>query len=139
MPEELPDEKVLFLSNIFPSGYMGAEMCDIEPGDTIAVWGADSVRLFAMNSACLLGAERVIAMDRIPYPYLNGGGGYRIHSDQLRRDQRTRNLEGDDGGGRGPDKCMDAMGMEAHAHGVSTLTIAPSGPLGGNGSPDCVP
>ena len=67
VPEELPDEKVLFLSDIFPTGYMGAEMCDIEPGDTIAVWGAGPVGMFAIKSAYLLGAERVIAIDSFPY------------------------------------------------------------------------
>ncbi len=63
---DLPDEKVLFLSDIFPTGYMGAEMCDIQPGDVVAVWGAGPVGLFAMASAYLLGAERVIAIDRFP-------------------------------------------------------------------------
>src|SRR6478735_5452218 len=67
VPPHLSDDKVLFLSDIFPTGYMGAEMCDIEPGDTIAVWGAGPVGLFAMKSAYLLGAERVIAIDRFPY------------------------------------------------------------------------
>src|SRR5919205_700048 len=67
VPDGMPDDQVLFLSDIFPTGYMGAEMCDIEPGDTIAVWGAGPVGLFAIKSAYLLGAERVIAIDRIPY------------------------------------------------------------------------
>src|SRR5579885_1569227 len=66
VPEELPDDKVLFLSDIFPTGYMGAEMCDIQPGDTIAVWGCGPVGLFAMASAKMLGAERVIGIDRFP-------------------------------------------------------------------------
>ena len=65
IPEGMADEQVLFLSDIFPTGYMGAEMCDIEPGDTVAVWGCGPVGLFAMKSAFLLGAERVIAIDRI--------------------------------------------------------------------------
>ena len=63
----IPDEQVLFLSDIFPTGYMGAEMCDISPGDVIAVWGAGPVGQFAIASALLLGAERVIAIDRFPY------------------------------------------------------------------------
>src|SRR5579884_2833910 len=67
VPESLRDEQVLFLSDIFPTGYMGAEMCDIQPGDTIAVWGCGPVGLFAMKSAYMLGAERVIAIDRFPY------------------------------------------------------------------------
>src|SRR6187455_721014 len=67
VPNGLTDEQVLFLSDIFPTGYMGAEMCDIKPGDVIAVWGCGPVGLFAMASAYLLGAERVIAIDRFPY------------------------------------------------------------------------
>jgi threonine dehydrogenase-like Zn-dependent dehydrogenase len=67
VPDGMPDEQVLFLSDIFPTGYMGAEMCDIKPGDTIAVWGCGPVGQFAIASAYLLGAERVIAIDRFPY------------------------------------------------------------------------
>src|ERR671927_408820 len=67
VPEGLTDEQVLFLSDIFPTGYMGAEMCDIQPGDTIAVWGCGPVGQFAIASAYLLGAERVVAIDRFPY------------------------------------------------------------------------
>src|SRR5919205_1068916 len=67
VPDGLSDEQVLFLSDIFPTGYMGAEMCGIEPGDTIAVWGCGPVGQFAIKSAYLLGAERVIAIDRFPY------------------------------------------------------------------------
>ena len=67
VPDGLTDEQVLFLSDIFPTGYMGAEMCDIKPGDVIAVWGAGPVGQFAIASARLLGAERVIAIDRFPY------------------------------------------------------------------------
>jgi len=66
VPDGMPDEQVLFLSDIFPTGYMAAENCDIEPGDTIAVWGCGPVGQFAIKSAFLLGAERVIAIDRIP-------------------------------------------------------------------------
>src|ERR687897_26161 len=67
VPEDLTDDQVLFLSDIFPTGYMGAEMCDIQPGDIVAVWGAGPVGQFAIASAYLLGAERVIAIDRFPY------------------------------------------------------------------------
>ncbi len=66
IPEHLTDDQVLFLSDIFPTGYMGAEMCNIQPGDTIAVWGCGPVGQFAMKSAFLLGAERVIGIDRFP-------------------------------------------------------------------------
>ena len=67
IPAGIPDDKVLFLSDIFPTGYMGAEMCGIKPGDVIAVWGCGPVGQFAIASAYLLGAERVIAIDRFPY------------------------------------------------------------------------
>jgi threonine dehydrogenase-like Zn-dependent dehydrogenase len=67
VPDGMTDEQVLFLSDILPTGYMGAEMCDIQPGDTIAVWGCGPVGQFAMASARLLGAERVIGIDRFPY------------------------------------------------------------------------
>ena len=67
MPDGMTDEQVLFLSDILPTGYMGAEICDIQPGDTIAVWGCGPVGQFAIASAYLLGAERVIAIDRFPY------------------------------------------------------------------------
>ena len=66
VPDALPDEQVLFLSDIFPTGYMAAENCDIQPGDTVAVWGCGPVGQFAIKSAYLLGAERVIAIDRFP-------------------------------------------------------------------------
>src|SRR5215208_5531176 len=67
VPEDLTDDQVLFLSDIFPTGYMGAEMCDIQGGDVVSVWGAGPVGQFAIASAYLLGAERVIAIDRFPY------------------------------------------------------------------------
>ena len=108
------DEQVLFLSDIFPTGYMGAEMCDIQPGDVIAVWGCGPVGQFAIASAKLLGAERVIAIDRFPY---------RLRWRASRAGATdTINYEEDDvlealeelTGGRGPDACIDAVGMEAH-------------------------
>jgi len=117
VPDELSDDQVLFLSDIFPTGYMGAEMCSIQPGDTIAVWGCGPVGLLAMKSAFLLGAERVIGIDRF--------------SDRLRmaREQveaETINYEEVElldvlkemTGGRGPDACIDAVGMEAHTPGL---------------------
>jgi threonine dehydrogenase-like Zn-dependent dehydrogenase len=116
VPEELTDEQVLFLSDIFPTGYMGAEMCDIQPGDVIAVWGAGPVGLFAIASAKLLGAERVIAIDRFEYRLRmareKAGATHTINYEQA--DVRDSLLELT--GGRGPDKCIDAVGMEAHGH-----------------------
>jgi len=117
VPEGMPDEQVLFLSDIFPTGYMGAEMCDIEPGDTIAVWGCGPVGQFAIASAYLLGAERVIGIDRFPE---------RLRMAREKAKAETINYEEQNvyetlmemTGGRGPDKCIDAVGLEAHSHGV---------------------
>jgi len=112
------DEQVLFLSDILPTGYMGAEMCDIQPGDVIAVWGCGPVGQFAIKSAFLLGAERVIAIDRFPY---------RLQMAREQSGAETINYEEADDllemlkeltGGRGPDACIDAVGMEAHGIGL---------------------
>jgi threonine dehydrogenase-like Zn-dependent dehydrogenase len=81
---DLTDDQVLFLSDIFPTGYMGAELCDIQPGDVVAVWGAGPVGLFAIASALMLGAERVIAIDRFDYPLGQGAGSGRERRDRLR-------------------------------------------------------
>jgi threonine dehydrogenase-like Zn-dependent dehydrogenase len=115
IPEGLDDEQVLFLSDIFPTGYMAAENCDIKPGDTIAVWGCGPVGQFTIRSAFLLGAERVIAIDCVPERLRMASqcGATTINFkdedvlDQL--DQLT--------GGRGPDACVDAVGLEAHGTG----------------------
>ncbi|MFL5614101.1 MAG: zinc-dependent alcohol dehydrogenase [Gemmatimonadaceae bacterium] len=114
------DEQVLFLSDIFPTGYMGAEMCDIKPGDTIAVWGCGPVGQFAIASAFMLGAERVIAIDRYPYrlQMAQKQGAEVVNYEQVDSVIETLN---DLTGGRGPDSCIDAVGMEAHAPGVKFL------------------
>ena len=118
VPEGLTDDQVLFLSDIFPTGYMGAEMCDIAPGDVIAVWGAGPVGQFAIASARMLGAERVIAIDRFPYRLRmaaeRAGATETINYEEESVLERLKELTG----GRGPDKCIDAVGMEAHGHGV---------------------
>jgi threonine dehydrogenase-like Zn-dependent dehydrogenase len=114
----LTDEQVLFLSDIFPTGYMGAEMCDIKPGDTIAVWGAGPVGQFAIASAFLLGAERVIAIDRYPYRLKMAkekAGAEIINYEQVDSVIETLN---EMTAGRGPDACIDAVGMEGHAPGI---------------------
>jgi threonine dehydrogenase-like Zn-dependent dehydrogenase len=119
IPNGVPDEQVLFLSDIFPTGYMGAEMCNIKPTDVVAVWGAGPVGQFAIASAYLLGAERVIAIDRFPYRL-------RMAKEQAKA-WETINYEEENvlerlnelTGGRGPDACIDAVGMEAHGHGVT--------------------
>ncbi|MDQ6612330.1 MAG: glutathione-dependent formaldehyde dehydrogenase [Gemmatimonadota bacterium] len=114
----LTDEQVLFLSDIFPTGYMGAEMCDIQRGDVVAVWGAGPVGLLAMASAKMLGAERIIAIDRYPYRLemaANKAGATDIINYEVDDTlDKLRELTG----GRGPDKCIDAVGMEGHSHGV---------------------
>jgi threonine dehydrogenase-like Zn-dependent dehydrogenase len=117
IPNGLEDEKVLFLSDIFPTGYMAAENCDIQEGDTIAVWGCGPVGQFAIASARLLGAERVIAIDRFPE---------RIEMARQESGAETINYEECDvydtlmdlTGGMGPDACIDAVGMEAHMPGL---------------------
>ncbi len=116
VPEGLSDEQVLFLSDILPTGYMGAEMCNIQPGDVIAVWGCGPVGQFAIASAKLLGAERVIAIDRFPYRLRmaaeRAGATDTINYQQESVLERLKELTG----GRGPDACIDAVGMEAHGH-----------------------
>jgi len=113
----MPDDAVLFLSDILPTGYMGAEFCEITGGEVIAVWGAGPVGQFAAASAKMLGAERVILIDRFDYRL-------RIARENL--DVETLDYEEVDSvpealkeltGGRGPDACIDAVGMEAHHHG----------------------
>jgi len=121
VPEDLSDEKVLFLSDIFPTGYMGAEMCGIEPGDTIAVWGCGPVGQFAIASARLLGAECVIAIDRFPYRLKRAREG--AAADVTINYEETNVLEAlkELTGGRGPDACIDAVGLEGHAPGLPGL------------------
>jgi threonine dehydrogenase-like Zn-dependent dehydrogenase len=117
VPDGLTDDQALFLSDIFPTGYMGAEMCNIQRGDIVAVWGAGPVGQFAIASAYLLGAERVIAIDRFPYRLrmaVDKAGAWEvINYEQESVLERLRELTG----GRGPDACIDAVGMEAHGHG----------------------
>lgn len=112
---DLPDDKVLFLSDIFPTGYQAAEQCDIHPGDCIAVWGCGPVGQFAIRSAFLLGASRVIAIDRIPERLALA---QRAHAETLNFDEVDDVIEAVKQltGGRGPDACIDAVGMEADGH-----------------------
>jgi threonine dehydrogenase-like Zn-dependent dehydrogenase len=118
IPDGMPDEQVLFLSDIFPTGYMGADNCNIKQGDTIAVWGCGPVGQFAIKSAFLLGAERVIAIDRFPYRLkmaAEKGGAETINYAEV--DSVPEVLK-EMTGGRGPDACIDAVGMEAHGMGL---------------------
>jgi threonine dehydrogenase-like Zn-dependent dehydrogenase len=118
VPAHLSDEQVLFLSDIFPTGYMGAEMCEIQPGAVIAVWGAGPVGLLAMASAKLLGAERIIAIDRFPKRLERAlslaGATDSINYEETDVYERLQELTA----GRGPDACIDAVGLEAHDSGL---------------------
>lgn len=115
VPAGLPDEKVLFLSDIFPTGYMAAENAQIEPGDTVAIWGCGPVAQFAIRSAWMFGAGRVVAIDRVPE---------RLRMAEM-ANAEVLNFEKEDvydrlmsmTQGRGPDRCIDAVGAEAHAGG----------------------
>ena len=113
IPDGLPDEKVLFLSDILPTGYMAAENCEIERGDTIAVWGCGPVGQMAIRSAWLLGAERVIAIDAVPERLRmaqNVNMAEAINYEQEDVLERLKTMTG----GRGPDACIDAVGLESH-------------------------
>lgn len=116
VPDSLTDEQVLFLSDILPTGYMAAENCNIHPGDTIAIWGCGPVGQFAIKSAYLLGAERVIAIDRVPERLRMArekAGAETINYEEANVYDTLMEMTG----GRGPDSCIDAVGMEAHMPG----------------------
>jgi threonine dehydrogenase-like Zn-dependent dehydrogenase len=113
VPASLTDEQVLFLSDIFPTGYMAAENCDIEAGDVVAVWGCGPVGQMCIASAKLLGAERVIAIDTVPERLRMARQQAQVTVVDYEREDvfdRLKQLTG----GRGPDKCIDAVGLEAH-------------------------
>ena len=113
VPDGLKDEQVLFLTDIFPTGYMAAENCNIEPGDIVAVWGCGPVGQFAIRSAYMLGAEQVIAIDRIPERLKMAeeyGKAKVLNYTEVDVGEALKDMTG----GRGPDACIDAVGMEAH-------------------------
>jgi len=112
IPDEIEDERALFLTDVFPTGYMAAENCDVKAGDVIAVWGCGPVGQFAIRSAYLLGAEEVIAIDRIPerLDMARSGGARTIHFDEVNALDALFEMTG----GRGPDVCIDCVGLEAH-------------------------
>jgi len=119
VPDGLSDEQALFLSDVFPTGYMGAEMCGIGPGDVVAVWGAGPVGLFAAVSAFLLGAERVVVIDRFDYrlrlAHEKAGAEVVNYEEAGDVPETLKEMTG----GRGPDAAIDAVGMEAHhQHGL---------------------
>ncbi|GFG65947.1 glutathione-dependent formaldehyde dehydrogenase [Mycobacterium kubicae] len=116
--DDLTDDQALFLSDILPTGYMGAEMCDIKPTDIVAVWGAGPVGLFAIMSAYLLGAAKVVAIDRVPYRL---DLARKLGATPLNFEETSVLAELQDiTAGRGPDHCIDAAGMEAR-NGVTVV------------------
>jgi threonine dehydrogenase-like Zn-dependent dehydrogenase len=114
LPEDIPDEKLVFLSDIFPTGYFGAMNADIEDGDTVAIWGCGPVGQFAIRSCFMLGAKRVIAIDRFDYRLrmAESGGAETINYEEV--DDVVQTLK-DMTANVGPDRCIDAVGMEAHS------------------------
>ncbi len=115
IPDGLPDEKVVFLSDIFPTGYMGAENAQIEPGETVAIWGCGPVAQFAIRSAWMFGAGRVVAIDRVPERLAMAEKGKAETINFDKKDVYETLMEMTKG--RGPDRCIDCVGAEAHAGG----------------------
>jgi threonine dehydrogenase-like Zn-dependent dehydrogenase len=116
VPDGISDEKLLFLSDILPTGWQGAVQCDIQPTDTVAIWGCGPVGQMAIRSAILLGAKQVIAIDRVPDRLVmaEAGGATVINFEEESVVERLLELTG----GKGPEKCIDSVGMEAHATGT---------------------
>ncbi|MDQ3750129.1 MAG: alcohol dehydrogenase catalytic domain-containing protein, partial [Acidobacteriota bacterium] len=114
VPDSIEDEKVLFLSDIFPTGFMAADNCNIQEGDTVAIWGAGPVGQFATKSAFMLGAEKVVVndhyQDRLDFAKDNNENVETIIFDDTEVHDKLKDLTG----GRGPDSCIDAVGLESH-------------------------
>ncbi|MBJ2065246.1 zinc-dependent alcohol dehydrogenase [Serratia odorifera] len=120
IPDGVSDEQALFLSDAAPTGYMGADFCNIHPGDIVAVWGCGGVGLMAQQSALLMGAEKVIAIDRLPERLAfaqNAFGAIPLDYTQVDVPEALLELTG----GRGPDSCIDAVGMEAKGEGLTQI------------------
>jgi threonine dehydrogenase-like Zn-dependent dehydrogenase len=120
VPDGMTDEQVLFLTDIFPTGYMAAENCQIQQGDTVAVWGCGPVGQFAIKSAFMFGAEKVIAIDRVPERLQMAkewGGAEVVNYEEFDAGEAVKEMTG----GRGPDAVIDAVGMESHGTGVDAL------------------
>ncbi len=113
VPRDLPDEKLVFLSDILPTGWQAAVQCEIEPTDTVAIWGAGPVGQMTIRSAVLLGAKQVISIDKEDYrlSMSKAAGAITINFEEESVLERLNDLTQ----GKGPDKCIDAVGMEAHA------------------------
>ncbi len=119
IPEGMTDQQVLFLTDIFPTGYQAAEHCDIQPGDTVAIWGCGPVGQFAIRSAFMLGADRVIAIDRVPerLAMAREGKAETINYEEIDAGEALKEMTG----GIGPDSCIDAVGLEAHGTGLDAF------------------
>lgn len=113
IPDGLTDEQVLFLGDIFPTGWQAAVQCDIQPTDTVAIWGAGPVGQFTVRSAVILGAKQVVCIDNVPerLAMATAGGAIAINFDEESVLDRLAELTG----GKGLEKCIDAVGMESHA------------------------
>lgn len=120
VPDHLSDEQVLFLSDIFPTGYMAAENCQIQKGDTVAVWGCGPVGQFAIKSAYLLGADRVIAIDNNLDRLIMASSEGKAHTINFDEEDVFDKLK-EMTGGLGPDSCIDAVGLEAHGNSIDAL------------------
>ncbi|UGQ42140.1 zinc-dependent alcohol dehydrogenase [Rhodococcus aetherivorans] len=120
IPERITDEQALFLSDAVPTGYMGADFCDISPGDTVAVWGAGGVGLMAAVSARILGAERVIVVDRLG-ERLDLAARLGLETIDYSAEDSMQEALRESTGGRGPDACIEAVGMEAHGTGLMQI------------------
>lgn len=118
IPEGIKDESAVFVSDAFPTGYMAADMCDIQPGDVVAVWGCGGVGLMAMESAYLRGAVRVIGIDRIPERLELAKNKAKAEVLDYSKVDNIIEVLNEMTGGRGPDRCIDAVGMEAHNNSV---------------------
>jgi threonine dehydrogenase-like Zn-dependent dehydrogenase len=112
IPAGVPDNQALFLGDIFPTGWQAAVQCDIQPEDTVAIWGAGPVGQFTIRAAVLLGARQVVAIDRVPerLSMAQAGGAIPINFEHESVIERLQDLTA----GKGPDKCIDAVGLEAH-------------------------
>ena len=119
---DLPDDKVLFLSDIFPTGYMAAENAGIEPGDTVAVWGCGPVGQFCIQSAWLFGAGRVVAIDHVPERMAMAREFGRAETIDFTKQDVYETLQ-EMTKGRGPDRCIDAVGAEAHGTGAADAVV----------------
>jgi threonine dehydrogenase-like Zn-dependent dehydrogenase len=122
VPDGIPDEQVLFLGDIFPTGWQAAVQCDIQPTDTVAIWGCGPVGQMAIRSAILLGAKQVVAIDHLPerLSMAEAGGAVTINFDEESVVERLNELTN----GKGPEKCIDAIGMEAHVTPSQPDTLA---------------